>query len=256
MPLLGTVTALAIAGDALLGAWLQQRSILGYDAIAGARYYGIGNEYMGVLLGSTLLAVSGFLGKRKGVTGLIFAVVTILLMLPGVGANFGGTLSALLGFSAALTGLAFFRIRKHRRLAVLVLLSVGLALVILNTGSRQSHVGRFFAAVISEPAEFWLAVRRKLDMAWRLVRWSLWSRAFAALFIGALCMLGAKRHRLAKKLGGHWPHVRGSMVTALGALLLNDSGVVAAATTLLYLTLPLLYYEFSSNSWLKDSHSL
>lgn len=255
MPVLGAITALTVVGDALLGAWLQQRSILGYDAIAGARYYGIGNEYMGVLLGSTLLAVSGFLVRRKELAGLIFAAVTIILMLPGVGANFGGTLSALLGFTAALTGMGFLRNKRHRWLAVLVFLGAGLVLVLLNIGSGQSHVGRFFAVVVQEPAEFWLAVQRKVNMAWRLVRWSLWSRAFAALFLGAMGMMYAKRHFWVKKLGAHWPHVRGAMVAALAALFLNDSGVVAAALILLYLTLPLLYYEFSSSSWLKDSHS-
>lgn len=255
MPVLGAVTALAVVIDALLGAWLQQRSILGYDAIAGARYYGIGNEFMGVLLGSTLLAVGNFLDKRKLPAALAFAAVILILMLPGVGANFGGTLAALLGFSTALTGLEFFRNKKHRYLAVLAFGGAGLALVLLNIGSNQSHVGRFFAVVLSEPGEFWLAVQRKLDMAWRLMRWSLWSRAFVALLVAALWMLFARRQYFARRLGRRWPQVRGAMVAALAALLFNDSGVVAAATTLLYLTLPLLYYEFSSSSWLMDSHS-
>lgn len=255
MPVLGAVTALTVIIDALLGAWLQQRSILGYDAIAGARYYGIGNEFMGVLLGSTILAVSGFLNRRRLLAGAVFAAVTLLLMLPGVGANFGGTLAALLGFSAALTGFEVFSNKKHRRWAVLAFIGAGLALVFFNIGSGQSHVGHFFTAVLARPGEFWLAVRRKSDMAWRLVRWSLWSRAFAALLVAALWVLLAKRQYWARKLGQRWPQVRGAMVAALAALLLNDSGVVAAATTLLYLTLPLLYYEFSSSSRLMDSHS-
>lgn len=252
---LGAVTALVVAADALGGAWLQQRSILGYDAIAGARYYGIGNEFMGVLLGSTLLAVSGLLVKHKGLAAVILGAVVLLLMLPGVGANFGGTLAALLGFTGALTGFGILNNKKHRRIAVLVLAGAALALVFLNLRGSQSHVGRFFAAVFTEPEQLWLAVQRKLDMALRLVRWSLWSRAFAVLFIAAVWMLFTKRRLLARKLGTQWPHVRGTMLAALAALLLNDSGVVAAATTLLYLTLPLLYYEFSSSSWLNDSHS-
>lgn len=255
MPVLGAVTALAVTIDALLGSWLQQRSILGYDAIGGARYYGIGNEFMGVLIGSTLLALSGCLTRHKWVAGVVSAIVTLILMLPGVGANFGGTLVALLGFSAALAGFGIITNKKHRWKAALAFIGAGLALVLLNIGSGQSHVGRFFAAVLSDPGQFWLAVERKLAMAWRLVRWSLWSRAFAALFIAAVWILLVKGQVLAKKLGVRWPHVRGAMVAALAALLLNDSGVVAAATTLLYLTLPLLYYEFSSNSWLIDSHS-
>jgi hypothetical protein len=210
---------------------------------------------MGVLVGSALLAVSGLLHKRKPMAALVFAAVILLLMLPGVGANFGGTLAALTGFTVALTGSSPLTNQKHRRLAVLAGAGVITALVLLNMFGDQSHVGRFFIAVFSDPGEFWLAVQRKLAMSWRLVRWSLWSRAFAALFVAALWLLLTNRRMLARKLGPHWPGVRGAMAAALAALLLNDSGVVAAATTLLYLTLPLLYYEFSSSSLVKESHS-
>jgi len=256
MRILGGITALAVVLDALFGAWLQQRSVLGYDAIAGARYYGIGNEYMGVLLGSTLLAASGFLVRRKLVCAIIFAAVTLLLMLPGVGANFGGTLAAITGFSVALMGSNLLRNKKqHRLLAVLAISGAAIALILFNIYGVQSHVGRFFVAVFSDPSEFILAVQRKLAMSWRLVRWSLWSRAFAVLFVAALWLLFTNRRILARRLGQHWPEVRGGMAAALAALLLNDSGVVAAATTLLFLTLPLLYYEFCSSSWVNDSHS-
>lgn len=255
MGLLGAVTALAVVVDALAGAWLQQRSILGYDAIAGARYYGIGNEFMGVLLGSTILAVSGYLPRRKVVAAVAFSLVVLMLLLPGVGANFGGTLAALTGFGLTLMGLACWTEKKHRRVAVSVLLAAGAALLLFNLVGGQSHVGRFFTAVYQDPREFWLAVQRKVDMAWRLVRWSMWSRAFAALLVAALWLLLTQRHLLARKFGQRWPLVRGTMAAALAALLLNDSGVVAAATTLLYLTFPLLYYEFCSNSSNSDSHS-
>lgn len=255
MGTLGALTAAAVVIDGLFGAWLQQRSILGYDAIAGARYYGIGNEFMGVLLGSTLLATRGLLTRRKGLAALIFAGVALLLMLPGIGANFGGTLAALVGFTSALTGFSVFTNKKYRRLAVLIGVGAAVALVLLNLGNGQSHVGRFFSAVASDPAEFWLAVQRKLAMSWRLLRWSLWSKAFAALFVAAIWMMLTHRRALAKRFGPNWPGVRGAMAAALAALLFNDSGVVAAATTLLYLTLPQLYYEFSSSSWVRDSHS-
>ncbi|NLO88118.1 MAG: hypothetical protein GX090_06175 [Firmicutes bacterium] len=255
MPLLGAATVLAVGLDALGGGWLQQRSLLGYDAIAGARYYGIGNEFMGVLLGSTLLAVSNCLTKRKGTAALICALVTLMLLLPGVGANFGGTLAAAVGFAAALAGLEIFASKKHRKIAVPAGLGFAAALLAFNLGGAQSHVGRFFAAVFASPAEFWLAVRRKLDMAWRLVRWSWWSRAFAVLFVVAVWMTLARRRILSQKLGPNWPYVRGTIAAALAALALNDSGVVAAATTLIYLTMPLLYYELSSSSRLMDSHS-
>ena len=39
-------------------------SPLGYDPVGGARFYGIGNEYMGVLVGSSILAWALWAGKK------------------------------------------------------------------------------------------------------------------------------------------------------------------------------------------------
>jgi hypothetical protein len=256
MILLGAVTAFLIAADALLGAWLQQRSLLGYDAIAGPRFYGIGNEYMGALLGSSLLGLSGLLAKNKWLAGAVLAGIVLVLMLPGVGANFGGALAALVGFTVALTGFSLVTNKKYRLPAVLVFAAAALVLVLVNIRGNQSHVGRFFMAVAADPKEFLLVVERKLAMNWRLIRWSLWSKAFAALFAAALWIFFSQRRQLAQRFGRFWPQVRGALAAALAALALNDSGIVAAATTLLFMTLPLLYYWFSSNSCARDSHSL
>lgn len=256
MILLGAVTAILIVADALLGAWLQQRSLLGYDAIAGPRFYGIGNEYMGALLGSSLLGLSGLLTKNKWLAGVILAGIVLALMLPGVGANFGGALAALVGYTVALTGFSLVTNKKYRLPAVLVFAAAALVLVLVNLGGNQSHVGRFFTAVAADPNEFWQVVARKLAMSWRLIRWSLWSKAFAALFAAALWIFFSQRRLLAQRFGRFWPQVRGALAAALAALALNDSGIVAAATTLLFMTLPLLYYWFSANSSAKDSHSL
>ena len=255
LSLLGALTALAVLADALLGAPLEQRSILGYDAIAGARYYGIGNEYMGVLLGSSLLALGEYLSRKPVLAGLALAPIVLALMLPGVGANLGGALAALVGFTVALTGSTLVSAKKNRPYVLAALAVAVLIFVLVNLGSGQSHVGRFFLAVAEDPGEFWRVISRKLAMNWRLIRWSQWSKAFAAMLAAALGLFLTRRRPLSQRLGRSWPQVRGAMAAALAALALNDSGIVAAATALLYLTLPLLYCWFSSNSFAAASHS-
>lgn len=54
--IVSAVTTLVLMLDGWLGAPLVKYSIMGYDPMIGARYYGIGNEYMGVLVGCTILA--------------------------------------------------------------------------------------------------------------------------------------------------------------------------------------------------------
>ena len=50
-------TAGSILMDLSLNAPLMKNSVLGYDPIGGSRYYGLGNEYMGVLIGSLLIGL-------------------------------------------------------------------------------------------------------------------------------------------------------------------------------------------------------
>ena len=57
------VAALLI--DIALGEPLMGDSLLGYSPISGSRFYGIGNEYMGFLIGSTLIAAGAVLDKAR-----------------------------------------------------------------------------------------------------------------------------------------------------------------------------------------------
>jgi len=74
--------------------------------------------------------------------------------------------------------------------------------------------------------------------------------------VAAVWFICHKRHLVAKYLGGNWRAVRGAFVAAVTALLVNDSGVVAAATTLLYLSFPLIYLQLSLNSSVRAFHSV
>ena len=56
--LIFSLTALFLLGDGLAGTPLVSQSVLSSYALAGIRFYGIGNEYMGLLIGGALLAVA------------------------------------------------------------------------------------------------------------------------------------------------------------------------------------------------------
>ncbi|WP_409344155.1 hypothetical protein [Paenibacillus sp. MBLB4367] len=60
----GIGTAGLILLDGWTGEQAMKRSVLGYDPLIGARYYGIGNEFMGVLIGALVLGVSAWLQRR------------------------------------------------------------------------------------------------------------------------------------------------------------------------------------------------
>ena len=48
------LTICVIVIDAFMGTYLMKNCIMSYDAIVGARYYGVGNEYQGITIASTI----------------------------------------------------------------------------------------------------------------------------------------------------------------------------------------------------------
>ncbi|NLG78945.1 MAG: hypothetical protein GX492_03845 [Firmicutes bacterium] len=256
------VTALAVICDALLGSKLMQGSILGYDPIGGARFYGIGNEYMGVLVGS-LITGSGLVLDRMGLRrarpavraaalagiAAIFAVALLVLASPSLGANMGGTLTAVVGFGIAYV-LYLERRVTRRELAILALLAVSLVAGIavadaLRAGGPVSHWGRTVLAMrVEGPAALVDVVRRKAAMNLKLVRYTVWTRALFA-FLAAVALLWVRPVGLARRLmkahPGFASSLAASLVAAAAAVLANDSGVVAAALLMLYPSLVLLY---------------
>ncbi len=260
----GLATALMLLVDTLGGANLQQFSLLSYDPIAGARYYGIGNEYMGVLIGSTLLgsitAIGGVPAEKlisrveAGQSSRPAAIIVFLFYLfiiylfsaPYFGANLGGTLTAAVAFGAAWAGLGVFK-RADLLPAMIYFLMVALLLLgifnFLVRAGLPSHVGRLGEAVTREGQfALWETVVRKLTMNWRLIRYSIWSRALIVL-LGVMVVLCFYPVGVLKHLYRQHPEMlqvsAAGGIGALAALLTNDSGVVAAALMLLYTVLPL-----------------
>ena len=145
LPILLGATALLILADIFTGAHLIQRSMLTCNPIVGLRYYGLGNEYMGMLVASALLfPVLLWRPKGMSIPALIwFAIVTLAIGYPSLGADVGGLLTAIATFGVAwitLSGVKF-RARHAIILIVLAMLGVGL-LFFVDTGDRVSHFGR------------------------------------------------------------------------------------------------------------------
>lgn len=250
----GLLVTLSLVLDQLTGGNLIRNSVLGYDPLSGARFYGIGNEYMGVLIGGTVLGVSSlyqlYPGQRllvKGVSLAYMVFVAYLLVSPRWGANFGGSLAALVAFTAAFLGLEGYRLNKKTLAAAAgTALLFTLALVLLNYRGEQgsiSHVGRSLALIESQGlGEVVNIVSRKGAMNLKLFRYSLWSRVLL-VFLGLMVflfyqppgLLRGIRQKYSRLFTGFTATLAGS----IAAILVNDSGVVAGATTLMYAGLPL-----------------
>ncbi len=248
-------TAFSLTGDILCDARLMKISVFGYDPVAGARYYGLGNEYMGILVGCAVLAAAASLTlwprlRRRLLVAaaIIFVFLILLIISPRGGANFGGSLTATVAFVVTMTALTGFKLnRKSICLLLAVLIALALAAVLMNSlipGDEQSHLGRTLVLLKEEGLQvLWDIIARKAAMNVRLMRYSHWSRAFLA-FLAVLAVLFFRPRGILKDLRKKNPALffgfLGIIAGSITALLVNDSGVVAAATTLLYAGVPIV----------------
>lgn len=252
---LTTVSLLLL--DQILGASLIKGSPLGYDAISGARFYGIGNEYMGILVGATTIACGGLLEKtssvkhRTRVKALIFilpSLVLIILAYPGLGANVGGTIAAGISFAS------LFILTRKNKITVKHLIYIGLftALIVvsiflidsLRAIDNQSHMGQTVNLLKQKGIyEFFNIVKRKISMNIKLLKYTIWARVLI-LSLLTMAVLVFRPVGVARKIKkAHPDMIKGlasGIIGAISALLVNDSGVVAAATAMIFIVLPFI----------------
>ena len=250
-------TAVTILGDALVGSPLIKESALGYDPMVGARFYGIGNEYMGVLLGAATIGTTALLqrwpGQRKPLLwaiGGFYLVTTYILAAPNLGTNVGGTIAAVagLGFTYLWLWGRFPGFRTFTLITLVTVVVIGsfIAFDLARPPESQSHIGRAANLILQNgPQEIMNIILRKLAINIKLiVNITIWARvllvsivALAVLFyrpVGVMQILREKYHSL-------YIGFVGVVVGSLVALAFNDSGIVAAATMMIYCSAPLIY---------------
>lgn len=258
--LLSGATAIVIAADAVSGGKLASTSLLGHSAVVGARYYGIGNELMGVLVGSAAVAGAG-LRRTAWPSAVAAAAAMIMLGHPSIGANFGGMVSAAVTSTViAIMAAGRFpvspgstRLRRARRavMAGVCLAAVGVpALLILwdAHSSTSSHIGRAWRTLTQQAGgsgQLAVMVMRKLAMNIRLLRYTAWTQVLIA-FLAILGAMAAGAHgvfqRFRRDHYALYAALMGGLAGALAAMAVNDSGVVACATLAMMPTLAILGY--------------
>jgi len=315
--LIASANAVALIADGLLGARLIRYSMMGYDPMIGARYYGIGNEFMGVLVGSSLLAAllalqrlhnrlnKIRLGETEGrgslperadfplarasegtaarpldpsTTGLpsrrlrrsgrmtwraamllvsaSFICITLYLAAPNGGTNAGGALTACAAYGVAwLRMFGHERIRQMNlgRLALVVFLMLVVGLTLLWTMNQwlseadaesKSHIGRAMDLLEEGRPDLILGIIvRKLQMNITLIGVSSWGKVLlTSVFVLAVLLLRPrgmlKRWQESRP---HWLHgFTAIIIGSIVALALNDSGIVAAGTMIIFAAAPIL----------------
>lgn len=265
--IISAVITVPIVLDVVFGAGLMKKSVLSYDLIVGGRFYGIGNEYMGVLIGTAILGAVSWMTVQPHyrrlqiiITGLGFAGLIFFFAAPNIGTNAGGALAAVVGFAFTLYLLIWKKVgwRVFVIPSVAVVAGVGILILVNNylISGSQSHIGR--AVLMLTSGDFkaiWLTIVRKALANWYLFLHSPWTSGLLMLtatmialrirFGGQVRMLFVKYPELHK---GYW----GMLTGAIAALVFNDSGIISAALMGLYLVLPVVELVFDE---LREDHN-
>ena len=241
--ILAILNSIAIIADLLTGQQGMISSMIGYSPSEGARYYGIGNEYMGVLVGAADAACCLCAGKgagRRVAAGLALFIPAILICLPSVGAKAGGALVAVPTAALAAWLLLGGRFSWKLLLSIAVLGILALSFMVLrdlHNPQHMSHVGKAMNSVLRDgPHAAGAIIARKTLMEWRLVKYSPWSRCLIAAIIAAIILYFARRSAWKTMISDRrvYAALSALVCAAITSLLFNDAGVIAAALSFVY----------------------
>ena len=240
------ITVAALIIDLFRGAPIIGSSIAGYNIVEGARYYGIGNELMGTMLGATITGLGMALAARnvsRKVACLIAVPVFIALFLaigaPMLGANVGGALATAPAIAAALLVIRGWRPNARGVAVILAFTVVAIAALFaadaIRGGAAQSHAGRAVGMLTGGDASgMFVLMERKVALNCMLVVTSVWSRLLGICLAGA-AILSWWTKRIGRYLTPYESAALvGGIVGTIGAFIFNDSGVVAGATCVVF----------------------
>jgi hypothetical protein len=230
------VAVVVLTADALAGAQLLMRSLLGPDPILGARFYGIGNELKSGLAVLVAAAVAAALfpatRDRRAALAMVGAGV-VLAIVEGsarIGAGVGGVILVSFGFAVATIMLLPGALTRRRALVALVAPVVGLVLLASIDLATSHGAGHFTGSVLdaSSAGELRDVIVRRYSAAWDELKNHAMPVASAVALVCA--GLGIRRRaRLLAPVAGDpaWlAALAGGLAAGVVGALVEDSGPV------------------------------
>jgi hypothetical protein len=245
------LTVLLVIADIVTGGGMIQNSVLGYDPIIGARYYGIGNEYMGIVAGSAITAVCSALELRRLPLWLISTVLGVVVAVvgyPALGANLGGAITCFWAFAFLVLRIRGVKIGVKQFAAAALAMAAVLAVFLLADTvflEDHSHIAAAAQGTAGEGSAALLAIiRRKVAMNIKLLRYTVWTKVLVTVIAvtGVLFYrpVGIFRRVFLKHpfYAEGWSAL---VVAAAVGMAVNDSGVVTSATGSIFFITSMLY---------------
>jgi hypothetical protein len=228
---LSLAISLLICIDIMQGGKLMAVSGIGHSVEEGARYYGIGNEFVGLIVGCLLL-VSYYYPRFLG-NWIAWVIICLLIGAPWWGANWGGFLTAISGFSYLLLS----QMKKKREFYIYLLIFFLILFsfpIVFDILTKSTHIGLAFRGLLLGRIEDLIEIgQRKVMTNLKLLRFSDWTMPLVVQIV-LLLIHYAIRYIIPKKKASSW--LKAVFLSLVVAFALNDSGVVAGVFLLIPVT--------------------
>ncbi len=206
--------------DAIFFRFLLKNSLLSYEPALGARFYGIGNEFLGVIIAFILIFKSE--SKLKN-NWMIWLTNAGLLLFEGGGSNFGGFLtSGLIGFYISPLPIKLFEI-----FAAAAIISIS-----------NNHIGVFFRNLVNLNLGYITDILYgKLYTFKRLLQVNIWTEL---IVVSILIYL----YNMLKGILIFDGNTMVFVISCILVVIFNDSGIVSCALIMM-VYLNYIFYKLS-----------
>ena len=235
------LTIALIVLDLVLKGKLSRYSVLSHDPIIGARYYGIGNEMLGLLLGSTIIFSKGIIERFNNlyIPLVIIIIVLVLIGNPKIGANVGGTLVFIVLMIAYI--MEVFEFSINYKIMITLGIFIGLAILLvgyfdIKFNENTTHLGNTFLLIKENGfSKINDIIIRKILVNIKLIGRSFWTYLLLTHIFSHLVLFNHYENKdgisLKVKIAG--------IVSIIAGFILNDSGLILAAIAMNMITLEL-----------------
>jgi len=243
------VIYLTLVIDMLTNNNLIRFSPLGYDPIIGARYFGIGNEMVGVFMGCMIILLCNMevfkksKNKNRIILYLISFLTVFLIGSPKFGAKVGGTICVL--FAVLVFILEDLNIRINFKSMVLicslvVVAILGFSYIDIKFNSNPTHLGKTILMASSQGEDLINnIIIRKILMNIKLIGSSVWTKSLYINIVSQSCILifcEDKIREMFNKRKNICIGLISGIAGSIMGILVNDSGIILSALSMVLLT--------------------
>ena len=212
--------------DSLTGGKLSLHSPINVYSLGGCRFYGIGNEYGGILLASLPFAIF-FLSPKVAFLKLGILFPALCVLFPFCGANLGVSLSLFLLFLL----LSYFKEGKKGLLTSLCILLALTIILGIITLFGESHIGYFARLIVKDTYQSFLLLKNKILLNLSIASQGNWKAGMLTL-CGLFLLALLRGTRSKGEIANLYPP---TLLSLIFAFLINDTGAVLILLSLLYL---------------------